>query len=264
MDGSSPVFPDEFLAIAIPLHIIFGGIGAFILCPVAFFIEKHTKWHGIIGRLFLIDVVFIVISGTLLLIDPLFVSVYWADESNLKGFSSLFHSAHYSEVFFLFLAVITLYLSFSAARIWKRINYGRAEIIHTNLFDWLLSVSMLLLCVFFIYVGILDLIHVDKAGWKFIAASMLMLTFVAFDLYTFIKKPKVADHRWWIWHVVKITCAWAGLLDAFWLRIEPILVEKGLIEDLSLPFGTICWVILISLGYFLNHRKMGRSSPQQL
>ncbi len=43
MHESTALFPDEFLAVAIPLHIIFGGMGAFILCPIAFFIKKYSK-----------------------------------------------------------------------------------------------------------------------------------------------------------------------------------------------------------------------------
>ena len=113
-------FPDSYLAVTISAHIVFGGIAAFVLCPLAVFARKGSALHRRAGRLYTAIVVLICVSGMLALIDPAFLGQYWQQESAAKGFGEIFRSSRNPTMFFLFLVVMLAYMSFSAVRLWPR------------------------------------------------------------------------------------------------------------------------------------------------
>ena len=195
-----------------------------------------------------------------MLLDSLFISVYWIAESNNKGFSSFFKSVHYKELFFIYLTIILLYMSFSAARVWKRANPRKNLYLTSGPIDYLLTFMLAINSIIFLVVGILDIQHEDMFGYYFVIGSIIMLLFVVFDMYTFLKKPLLSKHKSWIHHMVKITCAWAGLLDAFWIRINPILIEMGFEIFAKIHFGTSSWILLIFIGFIGHRKKLNRVS----
>ena len=243
----------------IPVHIVLGMIGAFILCPLAAFAKKGGTVHRLAGRLLLVDVSLVAISGTLLLLDPLFFLVYWHEQSAPKGFGQYFQSAHYPELFFLWLVVTLLYFSFSGARIWSRVDHGRAERIHSSKVDWVIAMGMGVFGLIFLIIGIMDLIHASKLAGAFIIGSGLLLSFVGFDVYTFLRKPKVQGFPWWILHMTKMFVVWAGLLDAFWLRVRVYLLPEEYI-NVHYPFGTALWLSFTLIGYIVYRKQFSRKA----
>lgn len=239
-------YPTTYLDVLISLHILAGFVGAFILCPLAAFARKGSRLHRAAGRWFLIDVVVISASGTLTLLDPAFLEVYWANETELKGFGQIFQSAKLPNLFFLFIMVMFAYSAFSAVRLWARTGYGAAERITSGPVDWGLALAMGVFALIFLGVGIDDWLHHEAFAATFIVGPLVMLGFVCFDLYTFIWRPRVARFRWWVLHVVKIMYVWAGLLQAFWLRVRAhILPEEW--WDFPPHLGTILWVALTAV-----------------
>ena len=252
---SGVAYPDTYLAVMISAHIVFGGIAAFILCPLAVFARKGSRLHRKAGQIYMMSVVLICVSGMLALLDPAFLAEYWKQESVAKGFGEIFQASGNPTMFFLFLVVMLAYMSFSAVRIWPRIGYGKAERIHSNAFDWVLTAVMAVYAAGFLVIGIEDLLSHNKYATTFLGGALLMLGFVGFDIYTFVAKPQVRRYPWWMLHMTKLCYAWAGLLDAFWIRLRVYILPEDLVQE-PLPVGTIIWLGLTIAGFILHRRSM--------
>ncbi len=261
MEDPFSVYPDAFLSLMIPLHIVCGALGAFVLCPLAAFAPKGGAVHRLAGRLLLIDVVLVALTGSLLLVDPLFMLIYWPEDSAAMGFTDIFRSAHYPEMFFLYLVVTLLYFSFSGARLWARVGHGHAERVRSNWLDWGLAIGMGGFALFFLALGILDWIHADRLASDFIAGPTVVLAFIGFDFYTFAARPAVHRFPWWFLHMTKMFVVWAGLIDAFWWRVRLKIIPA---ENMNTDFhiGTILWLGFTAIGvmvYRSHFRKSDRS-----
>lgn len=257
IDTTSSIYPDLFLSLVIPFHIFVGAIGAFVLCPIAAFSKKGGKNHRLIGRLFLFDVILIALSGSILLVDPLFLTLYWPEQSLIHDFPEYFKSAHYPELFFLYLNTTLIYYSFSGVRIWKRIGYGSMTTIRSDWVDWCLALGMGLFALGFLVVGFFDFIHEDRLAKEFIIGGLIVLSFVIFDIYTFLVPTSVAGFPWWIIHMTKMFVVWAALVSAFWLRVRVYVLPKDYL-DIHFHTGTILWLTLTLIGYMV-YRKQFRS-----
>ncbi len=177
IEASTSIYPDVFLSFMIPFHIVCGAVGAFVLCPIAVFSHKGGITHRRVGRLFLIDVIFVAVSGAILLIDPLFLLVFWPMESAISEFGQYFQSAHYPELFFLYLNSTLIYFSFSGVRVWQLVGYGHAKVVSSNWIDWCLALGMGIFAIGFLMIGILDLIHAERMALEFIIAGCIVLSF---------------------------------------------------------------------------------------
>jgi len=255
---SGVAFPDTYLAVVISAHILFGAIAAFVLCPLAVFARKGSRLHRRAGRLYIAFVVLICISGILALLDPFFLAQYWQQESAAKGFGGIFQSARNPTMFFLFLVIMLAYMSFSAVRLWPRTGYGAAERIRSNAFDWVLTAVMAAYAVGFLVVGIEDLLSHSKYATTFLGGALVMLAFVGFDAYTFIARPQVRRYPWWVLHMTKLCYAWAGLLDAFWIRLRVFVLPEDLLQA-HLHVGTLLWLGLTAAGFVLSRRSMAKA-----
>jgi hypothetical protein len=248
-------FPNTYLEIAIWTHIALGAIAAFVLCPLAVFAKKGSKWHRKVGRLYVGNVILICLSGIAVLVGPAFLDDYWKQESAAKGFGEIFHASDKPTMFFLFLLVMFTYMSLSAIRLWSRIGYGAADRISSNALDWLLAAVMGAFSVGFLIIGIEDLISHIKFATTFLGGGLLMLCFVAFDVYTFVAKPAVKRFPWWVLHMTKLFYAWAGLLDAFWLRLRVFVLPIDMQQPL-IGIGTPLWIGMTALGFVLYRKSM--------
>lgn len=244
----------------IPFHILVGAIGAFVLCPIAVFSRKGSPLHITAGKSFLIISILIALSGALLLVDPLFLLVYWPEQGLIHDFGQYFKSSHYPELFFFYLNMTFIYFCFSAARVWSRVGHGTYETIRTNWFDWTLTIVTAIFILFFFIIGIVDLIHADKLGVEFIAGSIIVISFIIIDLYTFIFPVKVSGKPWWVLHMTKMFVAWSGLLSAFWLRIRVHVIPHDYL-DIHYHTGTILWLTLTLIGYLLYKNRFKNNNP---
>ena len=251
--------PDIYMTITISAHIVLGGIGAFILCPLAILAKKGSKLHRNAGRLYVINVTLICLSGMLTLADPAFLGEYWQQESVVKGFSEIFQASRNPTMFFFFLVVMLAYMSFSAVRLWPRIGYGARDRIRSNAFDWLLAAVMGSYSVGFLIVGIEDLLSHSRYATTFLGGSIVMMGFVCFDVYTFIARPQVSRYPWWALHMTKLFYAWAGLLDAFWIRLRVFVLPADMLQE-PLPLGTILWLGLTVAGFLLFRKASQREA----
>lgn len=189
----------------------------------------------------------------ILLLDPLFLLVYWPEHGIVHDFAEYFTSAHYTELFFLYLNTTLVYFSFSGVRIWKRIGYGHAKIISSNWIDWSLTIGMGVFVIFFIIVGIYDLIHADKLGLEFLIGGTIVLCFLVFDMFTLILPTRFSHVPWWILHMTKMFLVWAALISALWLRIRVYVLPEDYI-DIHFHTGTILWLTLTLIGYLVYRR----------
>jgi len=228
-----------------------------VLCPIAVFAHKGGVTHKRFGRWFLVDVIIISVSGAILLVDPLFLLVYWPQQSLTHDFAEYFKSAHYPELFFFYLNTTLIYFSFSAARVWERIGYGGAKTLSSNWIDWCLTLGAGIFVIGFLIIGVFDLIHADKLAVEFIIGGLLVLSFVSFDLYTLIVRTKVSGFPWWILHMTKMFVAWAALISAFWLRIRVYVLPQDYI-DIHYHTGTILWLTLTLIGYLVYRKHFQR------
>ena len=245
----------------IPFHIIVGAIAAFVLCPIAVFSKKGSFIHITAGKWFLGVGVLLALSGAVLLVDPLFLLVYWPEQGVTHDFIDYFKSAHYPELFFFYLNITFIYFGFSAARIWVRTGHGKFERIKSNWFDWLLTLVTAIFVLFFIIIGVFDLIHAEKLALEFITGGVLVLSFVIFDLYTHIFPIKVSSFPWWILHMTKMFVAWSGLLSAFWLRIRVHVLPHEYL-DIHHHAGTVLWLTLTLIGYLVYRNQFKKKLNQ--
>ena len=237
----------------IPFHIVVGAIGAFVLCPIAAFSKKGSELHILTGKVFLIDVIVLAITGAILLVDPLFLLVYWPQESLTHDFGEYFKSAHYPELFFFYLNTTLIYYSFSAARVWERVRVS-TDVLKSNWIDWTLTLGMGVFVICFLLIGVYDLIHADKLALEFIIGGLIVLSFLIFDLYTFIVPTKISAIPWWILHMTKMFVIWAALISAFWLRIRVHVLPQDYL-DIHYHTGTILWLALTLIGYLVYRNK---------
>lgn len=253
-------YPTLYLKIMLSIHIVSALIGAVILCPAAAFARKGGAFHKKIGTLFLWNVAIISTTGALSLLDPSFLSVYWSEESDLKGFGQIFQSAKLPNLFFLFIMIMFSYSAFSAARIWPRLRESVDQRIASSRFDWVITLAMGLISLVFLGIGIEDLIEHDAFAATFIGGPSIMLGFVAFDIYTFVKKPPVSRYKWWMLHVIKIMYVWAGLIQGFWLRVRAHILPPEW-QEFPPHSGTLLWVLLAGGAIWLYHTRYLKKKP---
>lgn len=249
----SILFFDLLYKITVWIHIASGFLATFIVIPINLLNKKGSKFHKIIGKISIYLVLSIVISGLLMLINPIFNDKF-ALSINKHHWNSFFKAAYYGPLFFIWLDIISIYMVGSSIRVWSRVNAIRRGLKSYNFLDIFLATIMALSSIFFIYVGIYDYKNHITFAYAFILLGSLLLIISIGNLFTFRKSANKILLNWgWLAHGFKMLFFWHGLITAFLIREN---VENS-VETLHpfTSFGLRILTMFVFVIYWLNHNK---------
>lgn len=223
---------------------------------VALSVPKVTRTHPRFGRIFVWLIVFVSISGTILLADPAFGAIQLLAFSDREGLGEVLQSAEYFEVLFLWLTVATLYSTLTGVRVWSRMNASQDDRMAAGWPDWTMAVAAVPMSIMFLGIGIVDLRHGERMGTEFVFFSLSLLGIAAFDLATFVTRPSITRFPWWMVHMIKMVLAVGSVAYAVYLRhflqLPEVLQVRFFVLYLAIP--------LIAL-FLWRYRRQWRSGP---
>jgi|GEM_PF-1513633 len=229
------------------LHMASGALVTFIVMPVNLLNRKGTKFHKKMGIVTIYLLTCLTISSFCLLINPLFPNRFDII-SHKHHWESFFAATFYEPAFFLWLDIITIYMLFTAIRIWTRIHLVKAgKSFSYNQFDILLAIAISISSIFFIIVGFADQIHGHPFASTFISMGIYLLVLVGLDLWTFNhKRQKILLNWGWVLHGSKMLFIWHGLITAYIVRLN---ISFAVINKIF-PLTTVAmWIISYLIFY---------------
>ena len=207
-------FPTRYLAIAVPIHASAAILAGVVLCPLAIFARKGTRLHRVAGYALQIDVVVIVVTSFLLLIDR------QVDELVVQA--SVFPNGAYERLYLGLLSIVFAYYCFSGLRVWYRLPPPGEDLVTSNWIDWGLATAGLLVGITYVVTSIVTLGNSNPLSLVYIQAAILLIAFTLFDFYTFFFPPNPARFPWWLVHMAKMILIWIILIHFIILRLfEP-------------------------------------------
>lgn len=104
------------------LHVIVGGLAAFVAFPLAIFSGKGTAFHRKAGYASSFLCLLVAVTGAVMLVNPLFHAL-WVSNEHVMGteWVLFFNELLYEPLFFLWLDVLLIYFCGSAIRVWVRV-----------------------------------------------------------------------------------------------------------------------------------------------
>src|SRR5690625_2695998 len=167
------------------IHILSGAVG--LLSGLINIIQpKGNKRHKFIGRIFFVSMIIV-------------------------GISSLMLSYINPNYFLFIMGVFTLYMVISAQRYLKH-KQQRTHFSHLT--DWIISMTMLAVCLIFLGLGVWLLIHSNTFGIVFITFGGLSLMFISQDIRYFRKRSKIKNY-WLLAHLQRMVGSFIAALTAF-------------------------------------------------
>ena len=216
---------NQLIAYAIEknLHIISGCIAAFVIFPMAAFARKDSQRHRKYGYMATLFACAVALTGTLMLLNPMFPSL-WAANVKARGieWQLFFNETFYEPAFFLWLDILLLYACFSSIRVWIRIKSIKADAAPYGEVDLILTFLLSASSIFFVWVGIHDISHLSIHPFAtiFIGLGLYALAFAAVDIASFWLPSELLVRHGWILHGYKFLFAWHGLITAFTIRMK--------------------------------------------
>ena len=168
------------------IHITSGAIGLFT-GTINLFRNKGNKNHRIVGKVFTIGML-------------------------TAGFSSLFLSIIHPNIFLFIIGVFTIYLVGTGRRFIYLKLLGSNQ--HPKIIDWILTIGMMVTGLFFIILGIYNLLVKNNFGIVLLVFGFISLRFVIIDFINYNGKFKEKNY-WLIVHLQRMIGAYIGSATAF-------------------------------------------------
>lgn len=242
---------DAFIGAVLPAHIALGILGL-VLGVLAMGARKGGALHRRAGRGFVLVVILVAVTGTALLVDPVFATVDFALFAQERGLLAIVEAAHYGELLFVFFTLVTVYGAVTGARLWTLVGGARDGRFAGRTIDWAFALASMPLTLLFLTIGIVDVVRVQRYGLEILAYAGLFLGLLALDLLVMARRPLLAGRPWWALHMAKMMAAFSALAYALYLRHRLELPEPLQIHG----FGAILLVLLMA-GSVLVHRRRG-------
>lgn len=167
------------------IHILSGAVG--LLSGLINIIQpKGNKRHKFIGRIFFVSMIIV-------------------------GISSLILSYINPNYFLFIMGVFTLYMVVSAQRYLK---HKRPRTHFSQLTDWIITMTMLAVCLIFLGLGVWLLIQSNMFGIVFLTFGGLSLMFISQDIRYLKKRSKIKNY-WLLAHLQRMVGSFIAALTAF-------------------------------------------------
>jgi len=219
---------------------------------VLFFAPTLGPVHRRCGQAFVWVVLFVSASGCALLADPAFSSIGLLFFSNKTHLGDVLKSSQYFGVMFLYFTLSTLYATVTGPRILARIRASSDGRITSSKLDWILALAALPLSLMFLAIGVIDVIHAQRFGAEFIFFSLVLDTFIIFDIATFVLRPSIRGSPWWMIHMVKMLSSFSTIVYAVYLRHFFQLPKIRQVDF----FGVYLGGVLIGIYLFIHRRRL--------
>lgn len=252
----------DFLDIFLKLHILAGGIAAFIAFPIAVLSPKGSRPHRWGGMGFVACFVVICGGGYLLELDNLrgaVVEIFGLEAASPFGREGAGkdHLAFFTSTM---LNTMALYVAVSGWRVWKRAVAAEANFFPK--FDTWFAVTYLLagltfaVCFWFTLGHRADTAHLSHlqleiADLMIVAAAAYVAFDASIDIYIGIAKR--APKRWWPIHARKMITAELGLLAAFPYRCSDPAVKGDWFVFVTVFAAAALVAVLVAARMF--HKK---------
>ena len=242
------------------LHIFVGALATFVAFPCAIFSTKGSLFHRRSGYAALFLSVFVAITGTGMLINPLFHSLWLKDET-ARGtqWVLFFNELLYEPHFFMWLNVLLIYFCLSAVRVWIRVASVKRGGPSFGTVDIVLCAVLMISSSLSLFAGCWDLWHLSFHPYAFIYVelSLYVMMFGVVDVLSFIAPKKFLLEWGFALHGYKFFSAWDGLLTAFIIRLK---ISYGVLKPLDSLYNLfIHALILLLLWRYFSSRKSSQS-----
>lgn len=246
---------DLYLQGMLSFHIAITSIALFLLAPVAILATKGGRWHIRAGKYLYWSVIAGSISGVLLLFDANFIDRWLPTEGAafersigpwLAASPTLM-----KDLFFFYAAVAGLVFVISGARVWTRVGAAAGDRVGCDGWDWLMSLSMAALAIFWIVIGA---VYVERGGLhgdRLLMSSLILLGFSLVDVWTYRARPSPTKFPWFALHAAKMTTVVVFLLLAYQFHLQDLL--PGPLKNPYIAVGL--FVALVAVFFALDRRR---------
>lgn len=256
--------PGPLFNLVLWVHIGSGTLAAIALYPIQIFGPKG-KFHRRMGRLAIVDTWVILISGFLLLLDPLFL-VYWrklaAGLTTMRhDYVNIFANAMDAWIFFVYLDVLLAYLVFTGVGTWARLRGGNRRTGYpVRRVDVLLTVAAIGITGFIGWVGVQSIVTNPGYARITLGSAFFMGILYIIDLNSWRDKGRRIK-SWWALHAWKLAVAWAALVYAVFLRWR---VKSDAVDGLTAEFALlVITAMTAAIGYYGWHQRRRSSGARR-
>lgn len=244
---------DLYLQSVLGFHILVTSVALFIFSPVAIFATKGGHKHIVAGKYFYWTVIGGSLSGVLLLFDSNFIDRWLPNEGESfeESIGAWFVPASHlmKDLFFAFAAVAALVCVISGRRVWSRLRVAQDRV-GADWMDWVLSLSMAALALFWGVMGAYDVARGGLHGDRLLISSVIVFGFSVVDTWTYLSRPSPATFPWHILHGAKMSAVVVFLLLAYQFHLKDFL--PGPLKN---PYMTVVIFLILLSTFFLFDRR---------
>lgn len=244
---------DFYLQSVLGFHILITSLALFIFSTGAIVTTKGGRWHILAGRYFYWTVILGSLSGVLLLFDANFIDRWLPGEGKEfeESIGAWFAPASHlmKDLFFTFAATAALVCVISGRRIWTRLRAAQDRV-GADWRDWLLSLSMGTLAIFWAVVGAHDLSREGLHADRLLSSSVILLIFSVVDTWTFLSRPSSTGFPWHILHAAKMSAVVVFLVLAYQFHFKDFL--PGVLKS---PYIIVAMIIALLTTFFVLDRR---------
>lgn len=164
-------------------HIIAGSIGL-VSGSIILSLKKGVQYHKLLGKIFFFTMV---------------VSMCCSLPISIKK----------SNLFLFIIAIWTLYMLITGLRALKKINIAKVDV-----WDWIISIIMMLFGVILAGYGVIAVIKGSSMGWVAVVFGAISLLFVLTD-FRFYRAEGKYKNQFLIIHIQRMVGAYIASLTAF-------------------------------------------------
>lgn len=238
------------------LHILVGALATFVAFPFALFSRKASRFHRRCGYAAVCLSVLVAITGTCMLINPLFRGL-WLQNEKARGtdWVLFFDESLYEPHLFMWLNVLLMYFCFSAVRVWIRVASVRKGGPSFGMVDIVLCLVLIVSSSLTLFGGCWNLWHrsFHPFAYVYVEVSLYAILFGVVDVLSFISPSRYLLEWGFALHGYKFFCAWSGLMTAFMIRLK---LSYGTLKvtDTLYGFFVHTLIIIILWRYFVGRK----------
>lgn len=248
------------------LHIVVGALAAFVAFPCALFSGKGSRFHRKAGYAAVVLSVLVAITGTCMLVNPLFDAL-WLKNERARGtdWVLFFDESLYEPHLFMWLNVLLLYFCFSGVRVWIRVASVRRGGPSFGTVDIVLCAILMVSSSLTLFGGCWNLWHrsFHPFAYVYVEVSLYAMLFGAVDILSFFAPQRYLIDWGFALHGYKFFCAWSGLMTAFMIRLK---LSYGALKTTDTLYGFFvhALILLMLWRYFVrtkaSHTRLDSSN----
>lgn len=236
------------------LHIVVGALAAFVAFPCALFSAKGSRFHRKAGYAAVVLSVLVAITGTCMLVNPLFDAL-WLKNERARGtdWVLFFDESLYEPHLFMWLNVLLLYFCFSGVRVWIRVASVRKGGPSFGTVDIVLCAILMVSSSLTLFGGCWNLWHrsFHPFAYVYVEVSLYAMLFGVVDILSFFAPQRYLIDWGFALHGYKFFCAWSGLMTAFMIRLK---LSYGALKTTDTLYGFFvhALILLMLWRYFVR------------